>query len=216
MIPCKMRVKFFKATFWKPERAGYFQIIVSAVWFSVFQWNFAQLFGGLFLFARINLQRFAWIFFEILWSKFWENWKTWKSDLVPMSRKEKLADLFLIFPTRLKTWPKVFHSYRVTQKNATHENINKMRTLFCIPSIFGIHKLHSLPDMSTQFQWFLTNHLCFTAVQWCALNVDLCAASSPGFDVQNCRLLWHSSLEIVLILVVMVVFSSGIAWGLSW
>ena len=25
-------------------------------------------------------------------------------------------------------------------------------TLFCIPSIFCTHKLHSLPDMSTQFQ----------------------------------------------------------------
>ena len=37
--------------------------------------------------------------------------KTWKCGLVPMSRQEKLADLFLVFPARLQTWPKAFHSY---------------------------------------------------------------------------------------------------------
>jgi len=42
--------------------------------------------------------------------------------------------------------------YRVTQKNATHENINKMHALFGIASIFGTHTVHALPDMSTQFQ----------------------------------------------------------------
>ena len=37
--------------------------------------------------------------------------KTRKSGRVPMSRQEKLADLFLVFPDRLETWPKAFHSY---------------------------------------------------------------------------------------------------------
>ena len=34
-----------------------------------------------------------------------------KSGLVSMSRQEKLADLTLVFPARLETWPKAFHSY---------------------------------------------------------------------------------------------------------
>jgi len=40
----------------------------------------------------------------------------------------------------------------MTPKNANHENINKMHTLFGISSIFGIHTVYALPDMSTQFQ----------------------------------------------------------------
>ena len=32
-----------------------------------------------------------------------EKWEYTKSGLVPMSRQEKLMDLFLVFPTRLET-----------------------------------------------------------------------------------------------------------------
>ena len=37
--------------------------------------------------------------------------KTRKSGIVLMSRQKKLADLFMVFPARLETLPKVFHSY---------------------------------------------------------------------------------------------------------
>ena len=36
--------------------------------------------------------------------------KTRKSGLIPMSRQEKLAELFLVFPARLQTRPKRFIS----------------------------------------------------------------------------------------------------------
>ena len=37
--------------------------------------------------------------------------KAQKSSLVPMSSQEKLTDLFLVFPVRLETLSKAFHSY---------------------------------------------------------------------------------------------------------
>ena len=37
--------------------------------------------------------------------------KTRKSGLVLMSRQGKFADLFLVFPVWLETWPKAFHLY---------------------------------------------------------------------------------------------------------
>ena len=42
---------------------------------------------------------------------------TRKSGLVPMSRKAKLADWFLVIPTRLETWPKVFYSYSFIKRS---------------------------------------------------------------------------------------------------
>ena len=95
----------------KTKKPGYFQIIASAVWFHVLQWNLlVHLLRNSSLLSQINkdLFEYFWRFRKPKLQK-WRN--TWKSGVVPMSRQEKFADLFLVFPARLETWPKAFHSY---------------------------------------------------------------------------------------------------------
>ena len=59
--------------------------------------------------------------------------KTEKSGFVPMSRQEKLADLFLVFPTRLGTWPTAFHSYSFIKRSRNeafrHFSVNFIQRL---------------------------------------------------------------------------------------
>ena len=50
----------------KTKKTGYFKIIASAIWFTVFQSNLEHLFSGPFLLPQIIPQGFAWIFLEIL------------------------------------------------------------------------------------------------------------------------------------------------------
>ena len=86
----------------KPRKTGYFQIIASAVWFTVFQkfgtfveWPFFVLLNKS---ARICLNTFGDTVIQSL-----KSGKTRKNAPVPMSKKEKLAALFLLFPARLET-----------------------------------------------------------------------------------------------------------------
>ena len=56
-------------------------------------------------------------------------------QLVPMSRKEKLTNLFLEVPDRLKTWPKALHSYsfiKLSRNEAfKHFLVNFIKRLPC-------------------------------------------------------------------------------------
>ena len=54
--------------------------------------------------------------------------KNMKSDLVLMSRQEKLVDLILVFPSVLEIWQKGFHSY---------SNVPEMRSLGMFWSILS-------------------------------------------------------------------------------
>ena len=62
-----------------------------------------------------------------------EKWKTRKSGLVPMLRQEKRAHLFLVFPAKLETSPKAFHSYsfikRSRNKAFRHYFVNFIKRL---------------------------------------------------------------------------------------
>ena len=51
-----------------------------------------------------------------------KKWKNTKSGLVPISRKNKLADLYLVFPARLEACPKAFRFVRIPLLNAPCRN----------------------------------------------------------------------------------------------
>ena len=157
----EMRFEFQKATFLrKLKKTSYFQIIASAVWFHVFRWNFTYLFSCFFYITNKSPR----ICLNILGDSVIQSLKSGKArenGLVPMSRQEKLADLFLAFPARLETWPKAFHSYSFIKRSRNeafmHFLVNSVKRLpwkrwtlqkfrlqswLCICKFFGYAKFH--------------------------------------------------------------------------
>ena len=67
-MPCKKCTLKFKKQHSEEnkKKTGYFQIIGSATWFHVFQWNLAHLFSGPLLLSRINPQGSGLIFLKII------------------------------------------------------------------------------------------------------------------------------------------------------
>ena len=111
-----MRSEFQKVTFWRKLKNWLFQIIASAVWFHVFNetwhiclWSFLVIRNKS---ARIYLNIFGDFVIQSL-----KSGQTRKRGLVPISRQEKPAYLFLVFPARLETWQKAFHSYSFIERS---------------------------------------------------------------------------------------------------
>ena len=176
MTPCNNCTLNFKTE--KTRKTGYFQII----WCNVFQWNVAYLFIRRSLFSRINPQWFAWIFLEIFEIQSWKSGKTWKLASFPCWGRKNLADLFLIFPARLKTWPNAFHSYSFIKlsrnealfsqfyQTVTMETMTITKILASVFAIYfqvlWLHKV-SLPlsgrekklSIIKSFNFFVSDHL---------------------------------------------------------
>ena len=74
--------------------------------------------------------------------------KNTKSGLVPMSRQEKLADLFLVFLARLETWPKDSYSFIKHSRNGAFRhflvNLNKCTFRHFLVNFDNFNKLFNL------------------------------------------------------------------------